>query len=254
MGKDDFLDVPLEVKAEDIQEDGIFKGHGSLFNKTPDAYGDLVAKGAFVDSLLAGGRNKTGVAMLWQHQSDKIPGVWASMAEDGKGLKVTGALALKTSLGSDVYEILKLSSQLGTFKMGLSIGYDTILSERDDEKKIRTLTKVDLWELSIVTFPAKLGATVTQVKALDEAKTPREFEKGLRELGVSKSDALYITALVGPQLKLRESAGGEEELDEGVEGVSILLEGLKSINDDLDVFRQTKGMSGILDALKKVNV
>ena len=79
--KEKFLDVPFEVKAEDIQENGTFKGHGSLFNKIPDSYGDIVSRGAFIDTIAHGGRNKSGIAMLWQHRVDQIPGVWDSMVK-----------------------------------------------------------------------------------------------------------------------------------------------------------------------------
>ena len=82
-----YMAVPFEVKAEDIKEDGTFEGYGSLFDKKPDAYRDIIAPGAFTKSLKRGGRNKTGVAMLWQHNRDQIPGVWASLEEDKKGLK-----------------------------------------------------------------------------------------------------------------------------------------------------------------------
>jgi len=245
-----YLDIPLEVKAKDINDDGTFKGYGSLFNKTPDAYGDLVAPGAFIDTLAAGGRNKTGVAMLWQHDSSKIPGVWISLDEDKRGLKTAGKLALKTSLGSDVYEIMKLGAETKTFKLGMSIGYDAVEYDTNKEKQTRTLKKVDLWELSIVTFPAKLGAVVSTVKAIEEAKNVRDLENALREAGHSKNQAQMIISVCKASLRdVEMKKRGEQEL-------TNVLDSLKKVNDGLPIIKRVgpDGLSGILNSLKQINL
>ena len=56
-----YIDVPFELKADDIEESGIFKGYGSVFGNK-DSHWDVVMPGAFTKTLLAGGRNKTGIA------------------------------------------------------------------------------------------------------------------------------------------------------------------------------------------------
>lgn len=240
-----YLDFPFEVKAEDISEDGTFKGYGSLFVKNPDAHGDIIAPGAFTKTLSQGGRNKTGIAMLWQHRSDQIPGVWQSLTEDSKGLATAGKLAVKTRLGSDVYEIMKLAAELKTFNMSMSIGYDPIEYEIDEKKKIRTLKEINLWEISIVTFPARLGATITQVKSIEDAKTERELEEVLRESGLSKSAALYVVKLCKPSL--RESADGIV----GPELLSGILDSLKEVNCDVNDFVQTVTLQ---DSLRSIHI
>ena len=241
-----YLDVPFEIKAEDINEDGVFRGWGSLFNKTPDAYGDVVARGAFTESLAKGGRNLTGIPMLHQHRSDQLPGVWTSLTEKPKGLDAHGKLALKTSLGNDVYEIMKLGAETGTFRFGLSIGYDVIEYEMDKKRKVRTLKKVDLWELSIVTFPAKLGANVTNVKELiQQATTERELEKALRDSdSFSKADAQHIISLC--KSVLRDSRSVSDE------GLSLILKSLKEVNVDIE-HKERSEMSDILNSLQKIN-
>lgn len=225
----EYLEVPFEVKAEDISEDGSFKGYASLFDKKPDAYRDLVAKGAFQGTIARGGRNGTGVAMLWQHKSDKVPGVWSKLYEDSKGLVSEGRLALKTSLGNDIYEIMRLAAEVGTFKMGQSIGYDAIEYEVDEKKKIRTLKEVELWEISLVTFPAKLGASVLTVKSIEDAKTERELETVLREAGLSKTMAQYLVKLCKPSLR---EAGKVDKVEAGVLG--SILESLTKTTSALE--------------------
>ncbi len=203
-----YLNIPFEVKSEDIKEDGSFRGYGSLFDKTPDAHQDIVSAGAFTETLAHGGRNRTGVAMLWQHQSGQIPGVWSSLSEDKRGLDARGKLALKTQLGNDVYEIMRLGAELGTFQLGLSIGYDAVKYEMDEKKKVRNLKKVELWELSIVTFPAKLGAVVSNLKEAIESE--HEIETTLLRAGISKDNALYIAKLCRPSLQETGTAGAFE--------------------------------------------
>jgi HK97 family phage prohead protease len=219
-----YLDIPFDVKAEDITEEGTFKGYGSTFGGSPDAYGDIVVQGAFLSSISRGGRNKSGVPMLWQHQSSQVPGVWTSLAEDKRGLKVEGKLALKTQLGSESYELMKL----GGIK-GLSIGYDVVTFETDAHRKVRYLKEVDLWEISLVTFPANTRARITSVKAIEEAKTERQMEQALREAGLSKAAAQYVVSLCRPSLRDSEEEDVEGEV-EGSLGINAILESLKAVN------------------------
>ena len=92
-------------------------------------------------------------------------------------------------------------SKMGALN-GLSVGFISKQWSYDTETDIRTLTEIDLWEVSIVTFPANEKARVTQVKSADEAVTPKDAEKILREAGFSKSDA---TAFVSRVMRMGET-------------------------------------------------
>ncbi len=216
----EYLDV--EFKKEDVNDDGTFSGFGSTFGGRPDSHGDIIAQGAFSDTLNSGGRNGFGVAMLWQHNSDQVPGIWTSMAENKKGLKVEGQLALATQLGKEAHELMKM----GAVK-GLSIGFDIAEdgSEFDDKKKARILKKLNLWEISLVTFPANTRAQITNVKAFEQAKTPRELEALLRDSGLSKQAAQNIVKLCKPSL--RDSAGWGKALK--------LIDKVKEQNKDVAI-------------------
>ncbi len=250
-----YLDVPLEIKAEDISEEGVFSGYGSIFDQTPDSYRDLVARGAFTETLSKGGRNRTGIPMLWQHRSDQIPGVWKSLVEDTKGLRVEGQLATNTTLGNDVYEIMKLGAKLGTFKLGMSIGYGTLEESfhvpKEEEgnkypRKIRTIHKAELWENSIVTFPAKISAFVTDIKQIDieqveKIDNERDLEGVLRESGLSKKAAQYIVKLCKPSLREADKETGNNVLSE-------ILDSMKLVNKEIE--KKDTGITSILDTLK----
>jgi hypothetical protein len=149
-----------------LGDDGSFAGYGSVFG-VADAFADVVAPGAFTRSLAEHASLGTLPAMLWQHDSRQPIGVWSALREDAVGLQVAGRLALKTPGGAAAYELLKLGAV-----NGLSIGYVTITSKIDETTRRRHLLEVDLWEVSLVTFPANPRARVTAVKAQPRIAQP----------------------------------------------------------------------------------
>jgi uncharacterized protein len=181
--------VALEIRA--VGDDGAIEGYGSVFGVRDD-YDDVIAAGAFLDSLKAHKAAGTMPAMLWQHSADEPIGVWSEMTEDAKGLRVKGQLALATTRGKEAHALLKLGAL-----NGLSIGFMSKQWSYDRETEVRTLTEVDLWEVSLVTFPANGKARVTNVKAVPEGlAAPKDAERILREAGFSKADATDLVSSV----------------------------------------------------------
>ncbi|GAO71790.1 HK97 family phage prohead protease [Comamonas sp. E6] len=184
----------LQIKA--TGDDGSIEGYGSVFGER-DSYDDVIAVGAFVDSLKAHKAAGTMPAMLWQHDGAKPIGIWTEMVEDSKGLRIKGQLALETSLGKEAHALLKMGAL-----NGLSIGFISKQWAYDRDTDVRTLTEVDLWEVSLVTFPANGKARVTNVKAADDLAAPKDAERLLRDAGFSKSDA---TAFVSRVMRMGEA-------------------------------------------------
>ncbi len=180
----------MQIKA--TGEDGMIEGYGSVFG-VADSYDDVIARGAFAASLKAHKAVGTMPAMLWQHEADEPIGVWTEMSEDAKGLKVRGQLCLDTSCGKEAYALLKMGAL-----NGLSIGFISRQWSYDTETDIRTLTEVDLWEVSLVTFPANESARVIGVKASDVAgiTSIRQAEQALRDAGISADTAKALIASV----------------------------------------------------------
>lgn len=178
-------DFSFELK--DISETGTFDGYGSVFG-VKDSYDEIVAPGAFSESLAMGKMP----ALLWQHRSGEPIGVYTAMAEDNIGLHVSGQLAMKTARGAEAYELLKMKAI-----SGLSIGFVTREDSYDRVTGIRTLKKVDLWEVSLVTFPANDAARVQGVKAIEGMTTLSEIEDYLREAGgFSRNEAKCLIARI----------------------------------------------------------
>lgn len=180
----DYLDRPFKIK--EISEDGTFSGYGSVFDEL-DSYKDVVIKGAFTKSL---GQKKP--SLLWQHRSSEPVGVYTEVREDDHGLFVAGKLALKTARGMEAYELLKMGAI-----SGLSIGYVTNEDSYDQKTGITTLKEIDLWEVSLVTFPANDSARVALVKNIDEIDTLATAEDLLRDSGgFSRSEACRMVAKI----------------------------------------------------------
>jgi uncharacterized protein len=143
-----------------VDGDGLFEGYASLFG-IADLGKDVVAPGAFSDSLAR--RGPAGVRMLWQHDPAEPIGRWLSIAEDARGLKVRGRLNLAVARAREVHALMREGAV-----DGLSIGFKVERAARRSGG-LRRLEKLDLWEISIVTFPMLPGARVAAVKSLPEA-------------------------------------------------------------------------------------
>tara|TARA_R110000868_G_scaffold332147_2_gene593192 strand:- start:1709 stop:2383 length:675 start_codon:yes stop_codon:yes gene_type:complete len=203
------LDRPFELKA--LSEEGVFEGYGSTFGNV-DSYDDIVAPGAFKATLREFKKANKMPAMLWQHKSDEPIGVWTSMKEDDSGLYVAGQLAVKTPQGATAYELMKLGA-VG----GMSIGYKTKQSIWDDKKKIRTLTELELMEVSVVTFPANTSAMIASVKGqeaiseIEAIKSESDAEDILRDAGFSRQAAM---AFLSRHRAITQSDSGEGHKDD----------------------------------------
>lgn len=202
--------VFAELKAD---EKGVIEGYGSIFGNT-DSYGDIVAAGAFSRTLANAEKSGRMPAMLWQHNPDEPIGVWTGMKEDKRGLFVTGQLA-DTQRGREALTLTKMGALTG-----LSIGYSTVKFEYDQAKDVRTLTDVDLWEVSPVTFPANDKARISAVKAASEM-SEREIEEILRDAGFSRKEAKAFIAEGFRGLRCRD--GGEEVPADLRPGIAALL-------------------------------
>jgi len=135
---------------------GVITGYASLFGET-DLGGDLIVRGAFADSLKRTGAGR--VRMLWQHDPAQPIGVWEEIREDSMGLRVRGRLCLKVEKAREVWTLIREGGI-----DGLSIGFRAVSARRDARTGVRRIERIDLWEISIVTFPMLPEARIAAVK------------------------------------------------------------------------------------------
>ena len=146
---------------------GVFTGYASLFGKR-DSTGDIVMPGAFAASLKKRGREN--IRMLFQHNPAEPVGTWLEIYEDERGLFVQGRLDKNVQRGRELFSLLENGGL-----DGLSIGFKTVLAKQDRASNVRRLIAIDLWEISLVTFPMLEGARVSVVKSRARERAEQLF-------------------------------------------------------------------------------
>ncbi len=235
LGAPERLDVPFELKTvetvtqEDGAEVGIFEGLASTFGNR-DMMGDLVEPGAFGGAL----SRPAAIKMLWQHDARAPIGVWERIRETAAGLEVKGRLVLEVQQAREALALLKAGA-VDALSIGFSVQRGG--AEFDRERGLRRIKAVDLWEISVVTFPANPKARVARIKAADSGvpwgasrtghglPTEREFERLLvRDAGLSRSQArTVLSAGYKALLTTRDAGGGLDQLVASVKRVTTRM-------------------------------
>ena len=178
------MNTCFEVKGFD--EEGVFEGYASVFSEV-DQGKDAVVPGAFARSLAQ--RGVKGVKLLWQHDPTEPLGHIKELSEDQHGLYIKAQLNLDVSRAREALSLMRQGSL-----DGLSIGYKTLKSTRDEKQGIRHLIDIDLWEVSLVTFPMQPDARVRSFKSA-QISTIRDYESFLRDAGgFSRTEAKALAA------------------------------------------------------------
>lgn len=201
------LDIPFQIKS--INDAGEFTGYGSVFG-VKDSYADIVIKGAFEKTLNKWKEKSKLPALLWQHKMDEPIGIYTKMVEDENGLYLEGKLLIDDDpLAKRAHAHMKAGSLTG-----LSIGYILNDYEYDKEKSAFILKEIDLWEVSVVTFPANDEARIDNVKSIFESGNvppPKDIERVLRDVGLSRTQAKAFMAEGYASLKQRDACEDEEK-------------------------------------------
>jgi uncharacterized protein len=172
----------LEVKftamgqVEASTDGTAIEGYASLFGKV-DQGGDIVRPGAYLASLKRLSDAGRRVKMLWQHDPTRPIGIWDVVRDDDRGLYVKGRILPDIAQGREAAALVAAGAI-----DGLSIGYRTVTSERDGKGR-RVLSVLDLWEVSLVTFPMLPDARVGAKAEAAEAELMAEMAQALRRAG-----------------------------------------------------------------------
>jgi len=201
-------------KADSVADDGTFTGYGSVFGNV-DSYGEIVMPGAFSKSLKDIRDGGDPLPMLWNHNPNEPIGGYTALEEDARGLKVSGFIMIdEVARAREIHALMKRR-----VIKGLSIGYYVDEDSKDAKTGARLLHKLDLREISPVTFPANVEAEIESVKSaiteiLTKGNLPtvKQFEELLREVGFSKSQAAVVAN--GGLSKLSRGEPGGEKSDE----------------------------------------
>ena len=193
----------FELKSD---ENGIVEGYASTWTKTPDSYGDIVIKGAFTETLKK--RKATGhpFPLCFNHDFDQIIGAVFEAEEDDYGLKIRASV-LNTPAAQEKRELVK-EGIVWQFSFAYSVlGAEAPTEEERKQGIVQKLTKLDLYEVSLVPVPANQTAIVTEVKKDEEV----EVKAGKRNS--AKDEALIRDAISALQalLDTADEDQGEDE-------------------------------------------
>lgn len=192
------MTADFEVKA--LDDSGHFEGYASVFDRLDEGR-DIVMPGAFKASISE--RGPEGIKLLWQHDPAEPIGKIDEIYEDERGLYVKGRLLLNLQRAREALSLMRDKAL-----DGLSIGFRTLKSRMEAKGGIRKLLEVDLWEVSLVTFPMQPEARISSFKQIP-IRTPREYEAFLRDAGgFSRTEAKALTAQGFTGLTSRRDAGG----------------------------------------------
>ncbi|WP_181704332.1 HK97 family phage prohead protease [Chthonobacter albigriseus] len=159
-------------KVDLTPDGGRFTGYASLFGVT-DLTGDVVMPGAFRNTLEK--RGAAEVKLLYQHDPSEPVGRWLEIREDARGLRVSGEIHAGIARGREVLSLIR-----SRILDGLSIGFRTVRARTDGKSGVRKVAEIDLWEISIVTFPMLPGARITGLGP-DTGDDPEALARDLRK-------------------------------------------------------------------------
>jgi Escherichia/Staphylococcus phage prohead protease len=178
-----FSPLLLEIKRSSVTDTGYFEAYASTCGPPADEVGDIIAKGAFDSALAIHKERGTLPAMLWNHDTSEPVGKWLDFQDDPHGLLGTGKLTLGTRRGQEALALLKDDA------VAVSIGFAVAPGGAETKNGVRIIKNIaKLFEVSLVGVPANPRA---QVK---KPTTVKEFERALREVGLSVRESKRVTA------------------------------------------------------------
>jgi HK97 family phage prohead protease len=201
---------PVSVKGA-VENEKIFEGYAATFDRVPDSYGDIIAKGAFTRTLEA--HKDRRIPLLFGHVMDD-PDYnigYVDAEEDEHGLRVLGHIFMDTPKGKTVYNLLK-RGQVYQMSFAFDVRDEKSIT-LEDGTHANELRELDLFECSVVTVPANQNATIDEVKSRKEE--PMDEEKLNELLDELKKVSGRLTDLID---KVSEAVGAEEQTVDDSEG------------------------------------
>jgi HK97 family phage prohead protease len=174
----------LSLKAE---AEGRVAGYAATVEDEPDRHLDIIAAGAFAETIADHARRGTMPGCLWCHAPDQVVGRWTSMHEDSRGLFVCGEINLRTAAGRECFEHLRAGDSAG-----LSVGFAIPAGGQSFlPSGVTRISKIDLVEISFTPTPANRNARVTSIKSVS---SKAELIDVLRSAGLAKAAAARVAA------------------------------------------------------------
>lgn len=210
-------------RIDNITEEGLIRGYITKFNEI-DSYNSLTVKGAFSQTLEQVKQGRV-IPFLWQHDQREPIGKFLSFEETSEGIIGTCLLDLNVQKAQEAYSLVK-----NGIITGLSIGARVLSSDYEnyDDKIVEVLKDLELFEVSLVTFPACDGARIDEVRAKGVKMTnkARQIEMALKATGLLSNNICKQYANI-----LAKKSDEKEELEDEIEKL-VKLDDDDQLTDD----------------------
>lgn len=223
----------FDVKADD--ETGEVKGYFSTWTREPDSYGDVVAKGAFTDTIEQINADGGTIPFLWSHDSwslDSFIGTAYDLGEDDHGAYFTAKFAADES--SQKARQLVKDGLVKKFSFAYDVE-DSAIIDLENGTKAKELRKLKLYEVSLVMYPANPDTSVIEAKIgrRNSAKDADDLKEAIR----------LIQGVLG---ELDDTDDGDEQADE--DAAKANAEGAEGANaEDAEAVK-----AALIDRIKKL--
>ena len=222
----------FELKAN---EAGSISGFFSTYDKEPDSYGDIIDPGAFTETIKKREESGHPFPLCWNHDFSAVIGAVDSVKDTEKGPFIE-AHFLDTQLAQDVRKMLQ-SGAVYQFSFAYDVLSNRAPTQEEQEKGVtNVLTKVDVFEISVVTVPANQNAVATEVKS------------GRRN---NKSDEATIKEIIKLAQSLLETK--EESEDKPAEDEAKSAEPTVETNAAAEESKTAENAKRAEDLLAKIN-
>lgn len=202
------INYAIKSKNLAVKDDGYISGYCSVFGQV-DTYDDTIEPHAY-DAVVASGVKPL---MFFNHSSYGVPiGVWDKMSVDERGLFIEGRLNLNNSKGKEVYEALKFGSMNG-LSVGIAMQDEDMECDKEGVRHIKNVREI--YEVSIVNFPADKNARISDIKS-DKINSIRDVEHSLCEVGFSQNEAKGIISLVKTALTKEQRDADKAKAEEAI--------------------------------------
>ena len=236
----------FELKAD---ETGKIAGFFSTYDKTPDSYGDLIEPGAFTDTLKKREESGHPFPLCFNHDFSAVIGAVDSVKDTEKGPFIEASF-LDTTLAQDVRKML-LSGAIYQF----SFAYDVLgRREPDEEEKkagvMNVLTKLEVFEISVVTVPANQNAVATEVKAIEpEVKQGKRNRKADEDL--INDTVKQLNSCIDALKSLLEDSAENKPTEDEAKSAEPEVE-INAAAEELKTCENAKRAEAVLEKIKQI--
>ena len=215
----------FEMKAD---ESGTISGYFSTYDRIPDSYGDVVAPGAFTDTIKARKESGHPFPLCWNHDLDQIIGRVDEIEDTEKGPHMVASF-FDTPLAQEKRAIVQ-SGVVYQFSFAYEVEKSAEV-KLEDGTKANELQKLNLYEVSVVPIPANQNATVTDIKADETVKVVVVGESVLEEIKGAETEEKAVDAEIEEKAGRRNSKADADKLQQAISLIQDVLGQLDDLED-----------------------